>query len=140
MKRDWDLIRVILAHVESETLPEFLADLENQKTWIEGQFFSDYMKNVDEKKKAERIINEHLKLLIDGGYVEGIYVTKGAGCFYQVSIDDPCLTNQGHDLLQAIRSEGLWPKVKSCAKSLGVEISMQTLKGLIPYALKKMTE
>ena len=47
MKRDWDLIRVILAHVESETLPEFLADLENQKKWIEGQFFSEQMKNAD---------------------------------------------------------------------------------------------
>ena len=140
MKRDWDLIRVILAHVESETLPEFLADLENQKTWIEGQFFSEHLKTEDETKKAKRIINEHLRLLLDGGYIEGVYITKGADSFYQVSTGDPCLTNQGHDLLQAIRSEGLWPKIKSCAKSLGIEISMQSLKFLIPYALKELTK
>lgn len=140
MKRDWDLIRVILAHIESETFLEFINDVESQKTWIEGQFFSNYMKNEDEKKKAERIINEHIRLLQDGGYIEGVYVKKGAGVYYQVSISDPCLTNQGHDLLQALRSEGLWPKVRSCAKSLGVEISMQSLRFLIPYALKQMTE
>lgn len=141
MKRDWSLLQVILAHFETETIEKFINDMETPRKWVEGQYFSDKCRELEEDEKAQRIIFEHIRLLIDAGYVDGIDIRGGArGNDYSYGIYNPRLTNEGHDLLQAMRSEGLWPKVKSCAKTLGVEISMQTLKGLIPYALKKMTE
>lgn len=59
------------------------------------------MKNVDEKKKSRENHQRTFKALLDGGYIEGVYITKGSGYFYQLSLADPCLTNQGQDLLQA---------------------------------------
>ena len=139
MKRDWSLLQVILAHFETETIEKFINDMETPRKWVEGQYFSDRCRELEEDEKAQRVIFEHIRLLIDGGFVDGIEIRGGArGNDYSYGIYNPRLTNEGHDLLQAMRSNKLWEKVKGLAQQTGVEISMQTLQYLIPSALKNI--
>ena len=139
MKRDWSLLHVILAHFESETIENFIDDMKEPRKWFEGQYFSDRCKQLSEDEKAQRIIFEHIKLLINAGYVDGIEINGGArGNDYTYAFYNPQLTNEGHDLLQAMRSENLWEKVQETAKKTGIEISIQTLQYLIPSVLKNV--
>ena len=140
MKRDWSLLQVLLAHFESETVEQFLKNMQEPEKWTEGQYFSDHLSGESEDRKAKRIVYEHLRLLADGGYIDGIRITVSLNNQYMVAFSNPRLTNEGHDLLQALRSNGLWEKIKEMAKSKGVELSLTTVKALIPYALKQIFE
>ena len=40
MKLDWNLMRTILAHVEAETIEEFVEDAESMAKWKDGQLLS----------------------------------------------------------------------------------------------------
>lgn len=135
MKRDWNLLHVLLAHFESESIEDFIDDMSKTDRWTEGQYFSDHLKTDVEKRKA--VVYEHLALLSDGAYIKGVELQlndRGYSC----GLFHPRLTNAGHDLLQAMRSDTLWNKVKKAAKEKGIELSIQSLKFLIPFAYKQL--
>lgn len=134
MKRDWNLWRLLLAHVEAETLARYLSEMTEYRQFAEGQFFPEHVKG--ETEKLKRIVFEHLKLLIEAGLIAGVTVDYGIDGKYSYGLHNPRLTNAGHDFLQAMRSDTLWNKVKSAAKEKGLELSISTVKALIPYALK----
>lgn len=67
MKQDWDLLRVLLAAIESETLAAFLKDAEKVEAWKEGQLLSE--RNKAKQNAGLRIVLLHLKMLIDDGMV-----------------------------------------------------------------------
>ena len=140
MKRDWLLIQTLLAHFETETIDRFLSGMKEQTRWIEGQSFSDHLADNSEEQKMKRIVYEHLRLLIDGGYIDGVDVRVSMDNRYMVAIGNPRLTNEGHDLLQALRSDGLWSKIREVAQAKGIELSLATVKAIIPYALKQIFE
>lgn len=140
MKRDWSLLQILLTHFESETVEQFLKNIQEPEKWTEGQYFSDHLSGESEDRKAKRIVYEHLRLLHDGGYVDGVSIVVPMDNQYEVAIGNPRLTNEGHDLLQALRSNGLWSKIKEMAQSKGVELSLATVKALIPYAMKQIFE
>ena len=63
MKLDWNLMRTILAHVEAETIEEFVNDANNLDEWKEGQLLSE-RRNRDQDASI-RVVFSHIKLLID---------------------------------------------------------------------------
>lgn len=89
MRRDDDLIRELLFEAEASDQPYLLAALHLNST------------------KEELNRHKHAVLLCDAGFFQEI----NKGVFR--------ITNQGHDYLDAIRSEGVWKKTKAAASTMG---------------------
>ena len=140
MKRDWSLIRVLLAAIEDGTLHQFLKDCDEQTEWIEGQSISDFADANQKKKETAQIIYEHLWLLKDGGYIDGVSIPVSKQGFSCVPSARPRMTNAGHDLLGTLRSQGLWSKIKEVSKEKGFELGMESLKTIAPIILKKIVD
>ena len=89
MKRNLDLIRVILIKTEGKEVPS---------GWIIPQIegFSD------------EEVAYHIKLLIEANFIDGIDLTTKDG--YQYGIRN--LTWEGHEFLDAGRDDSLWKKAK----------------------------
>ena len=136
MKRDWSLLRVLLAHFESESVESFFNSCEPK--WAEGQFFPDRIKAKDESERFKAVVTEHLKQLVERGLVEGVKVDRYADNNSYVVFTNPRLTSDGYDLLEAIRSDTLWAKVKETAKSSGIGLTIATVKAIIPVAVKSL--
>ena len=81
MKLDWNLMRVILAHVESETIKEFLNDANSLSEWKEGQLLSD--RRDQKQEPSVRVVYSHIKLLAKGGYIEGLHVQESLDVFFR---------------------------------------------------------
>ncbi len=97
MKRDPDLIREILLKVEQSTEPLSLDDLN----------FSNYSPNE---------VYYHGNLLIEVGYLVGrSQYDEGQSRFLLIRR----LTWQGHDFIEAARSETVWKKAKEKMLPLG---------------------
>jgi len=139
MKRDWELLREQLLAIEEDR--DFhagvLGGLSDAPKWLDGQSEADFVKAMKEHQKATARVFGHLELLIDNGYVDGVSLDRaGDNFFYR--LDDPRLTMDGHDLLDTMRSEPLWDKIKSTAKTKGIELTFDTIKGLAALALKSL--
>jgi hypothetical protein len=107
MKRDLDLIRQILLHIESG--PEYDGSREFYYTAPEEMGLTDCM--------PEEFVC-HCTLLIEGGYIDG-----AATAVSQVVVRR--LTLEGHDFLDDIRDPSIWKQVKARLGTLpGVAISI----------------
>lgn len=108
MKRNWDTIREILTKVEACTLPTEMVRL------------SDFPK----ERAAET--SYHMQLLIEAGLVQGQIVgTIGP------EIKDffgQRLTWEGHEFLDAIRSDTVWQKTKKIFTEQGVAMTFELVK------------
>ena len=94
-------MRTILAHVEAETIEEFVNDANNLDEWKEGQLLSE-RRNRDQDASI-RVVFSHIKLLVDSGYIEGLYVTESADGHFQIGIAaNPSLTLDGYSLLETV--------------------------------------
>ena len=112
MKLDWNLMRTILAHVEAETIEEFVNDANNLDEWKEGQLLSE-RRNRDQDASI-RVVFSHIKLLVDSGYIEGLYVTESADGHFQIGIAaNPSLTLDGYSLLETVRTKGVRRQTQS---------------------------
>lgn len=138
MKQDWDLLRVLLACIEAETIEGFLKDAEQVEKWKEGQLLSK--RNAGKQDAGLRVVLLHLKMLIDDGMVTGIDVHFTTFCHgYCYSFyEEPLLTSKGYKLLATLRSEGAWDKMKDLAKSKGIELTFDTVQMLASTVIKKM--
>ena len=109
-------MRTILAHVEAETIEEFVNDANNLDEWKEGQLLSE-RRNRDQDASI-RVVFSHIKLLVDSGYIEGLYVTESADGHFQIGIAaNPSLTLDGYSLLETVRTKGFVDKLKAIAKA-----------------------
>ena len=104
MKRDMDLIRLILLDVEGET-------------------------DVDLSSYSEEEIGYHNWLLIDAGFVEGLDV-KGYGDRYNNAIITS-LNWEGHDFLDAARDSGIWNKAKENLGAQFATVSIEVIKAVL---------
>jgi len=116
MKRNLTLVRNILIDVE-ECPP--------------GQIIQGFTyDNVD-----PMIIAEHVRLLIDEGYLEGDVVRQlGSSQFAYVVTG---MTWDGHEFLANAKNDTVWKKVIADAEAKGSSISMTVLNGLLTQAAKK---
>ncbi|MDP9902363.1 DUF2513 domain-containing protein [Variovorax ginsengisoli] len=141
MKRDWDLLREQLLAIEEDKdfKTVILGEIADEPRWLDGQPEVDYIQIMTKYQKAESRIFGHLEMLVDNGYVEGLFLSRSAGgSSFSYGLADPRLTMAGHDLLDTMRSAPLWEKIKTTAKTKGVELTFDTIKGLAGFALKSL--
>lgn len=112
MKRDMDLIRLLLLRVESGEPPDGI------------------------ELYSEAAIIYHDAQLIEAGLIRGI-VRKDANGLPSgaVALD---LTWAGHEFLAAARSQTVWKKTMGKLKELGLDVSLTTLKEFLGSQAKEM--
>ena len=102
MKREMDLIRLLLIQVESGEKPEAM---------------SDY---------TEEQILYHCELAIEAGLLDGKVLRGGPGGVVSARLRK--LTWEGHEFLDAARSETIWNQAKETVKKTGGSWTMEGLK------------
>lgn len=139
MKRDWDLLREQLLAIEEDKdfRTAILGAVPDKPEWTDNKTEAEYVAALTEYRKAETRIMGHLEMLVDNGYVDGVMIRRGSGGF-SYGLTSPRLTMAGHDLLDTMRSEPLWEKIKSMAKTKGIELTFDTIKSLAGFALKSL--
>lgn len=125
MIRDWDTIRNILEKIEDETLFEFLKEVETEVRF----------KKTDKRFRYELI--EHLRLLAEAGYIQGVKVHSATPEKVEYSISTPSMTMEGYDLLEVLRSKTVWASVKDRLKAAGIGITAEAVKIALQSALKQ---
>lgn len=115
MKRDWDYIRDLLLAIESE---EDIYSRQNGK--------------------EKNIFIYHLQLLTEKGYIIGPSVGTYMNGSKHVNPVEPRLSMEGHDLLDTLRSKGLWERIKAGSKERGIELTFESIKIAAAHFLPKM--
>ena len=116
MKRDWEIIRAILLAVE-EKPPNVRAD------------------ETDVPNYPKEIVREHIRLLSDAGYIDAKVLSSS---FIAEAAIIRGITLTGYDLLDTIRSNSLWEKIKTTAQQKGLELTFDVVKQLGVFALKSI--
>lgn len=114
MKRNWETIRELLTKVEECTLPTDMVRL--------GSF---------PPERAEEI-SYHMTLLIEAGLVNG-QVSKTIGPEVKDFFAQR-LTWEGHEFLDAIRSDTVWQKTKKTFVDQGVSMTFDLVKAVAKEA------
>lgn len=132
-------MRVILAHIESETIKEFLNDANSLSEWKEGQLLSN--RRDQKQDPSVRVVYSHIKLLAKGDYIEGLHVQQSLDGFFDIGISaNPSLTLDGYALLETLRTNGFVDKLRAFAKEKSVPLTFETFKlvsaALLPTLLK----
>ncbi|MFU1636480.1 DUF2513 domain-containing protein [Aeromonas veronii] len=111
MKRDWDMVRLILTKLE---------ELPNTDSYLTlGDFAST-------DPERAYVISYHVSLLMSAGLVNGqMSATLGRG---PKNFSASRLTWEGHEFLDAIRSESVWNKTKETFASRGIEMTFDLIK------------
>jgi hypothetical protein len=133
MKRDWDLIRKQLTDIEEER--DVLADLETKPERADQQW-EKYEQQIKAFNAVEGRIAGCLEMLIENGYIDGLYVTRSRDGQFSYGQNNPRLTMTGHDLLATMRSTSVLESIKSAAKKKRVELTFETIKALETVVLK----
>ena len=120
MKRDMDLVREILTSIEDSqvAIPGW-----DPQTLVVGAL------------KPEAEVGYHVGLLQDAGYVTAIETTsmgRNHRTFLGVK-----MTWEGHEFLDAVRSDTVWAAVKQKAAEQGGSLPLEIVKMLANALLKK---
>lgn len=116
MKRDWDFIREILTDIEGG---------------------SDLLKKYGNTNNEEKMLY-HVRLLSEEGCVLGITAKQGLGGDWVWSSANERLSWSGHDILETLRSQTVWEKIKERSKETGIELTTDSIKVLGAWALKTL--
>ena len=112
MKRDMDLVRWILLHVEAMD--------------PDGTTLFAYPDAYDSDATYE-----HVRLLESAGYVTANYEMGNPP-----GIHGMMLTWVGHDLVDSIRDESIWSEIKNKISSVSGSVSIDVLKALAAQAVR----
>lgn len=117
MKRDWELVRAILAKVE---------ETESTQSTVNPNEFLGY---------SEELVSYHIYILEQSGLIE-------ATC--SKSLNNPmfCLarsiTWNGHEFLDKIRNDTIWKKIKAKASEKSIDLSFDTIKSIATAILTQV--
>jgi hypothetical protein len=116
MKRDLNLVRMILLDIESSP---------------PGQPISGF--TYDGRSKAE--ILEHVELLLDANFIDGQMIPgnmgQPEGCMVMR------MTWDGQEFLAKAKNDTVWKKVFAQAEEKGMSASLVVINGLLEAAAKK---
>jgi hypothetical protein len=117
MKRNWDVIRKILLKIE---------DLPPGGSIHSSHLVTD---EIDEWNVAHQMF-----ILKQGGFIEGNCLDTGRGhtCIART------LTWEGQELLDKIRSESIWQKIKETAREKRVDLTIDVVKGIASMVLAQI--
>lgn len=105
MTRNWEIIREILLRLESTNTPNANVNANS----------------FDESPEQEVAYN--MRLLSEAGYIEARIMSSSSGDGKINAALALRLTNAGHDLLDTIRNESVWNKVKEKFTSNGLDMT-----------------
>lgn len=108
MKRDMDLVRLLLLRLAGEDVNEDIA------------------------KYGERQVNYHELLLLEAELVQGVKVDRADG-WSRPYLN--CLSWKGQEFLDSIRSPSIWSEVKSRASKIGA-FTIPIIQTLAAEAIK----
>lgn len=109
MKRDWDVIREVLIEVEGLDGPA-----RDRKIYGLGDGYAS-----EDASKSE-----HALLLWKAGFLAGIDASTNSG----PALISPDLTWEGHELLDTLRSNSVWERIKATARDKGIELTFDAVK------------
>lgn len=118
MKRDWDLIRRILLAAEAAPAGQRL-----NAAAFPGE--------------DPATLFEHVRLLVDRGFLDAALSPSRSGAGGGVFVIHRLIWN-GHDLLDQMKSETWWAKVKAMMAERGVSMSFELLAELAVPAAKRL--
>lgn len=117
MKRDWEVVRLLLIELEKEES-------------LSGHLMPGGIKGYD-----PQLVSYHIKLIGEAGLAEvSCHQALGVEPFYIAH----SLTWQGHEFLDSIRESGLWNRIKASARQKGIEMSMETIRLIASSVLKQI--
>lgn len=116
MKRDMDLVRLILLEMENRD-----PALPDPNVIIEGYTFEE--------------IQFHTKLLIEQNFIEGNFRKHPNG---KIQCFPLSLTWQGYDFLDAARDNSVWLKAKKTISEKTQSVSFELLKAVLVQISKDM--
>lgn len=123
MKRDMELIRKILFHIEDNYKPG--------EGWLREISIEGY---------THETICEHILLAYEARLIQNI---KDVSTFSRKNYWVGNLSNEGYDLLEAIRADTTWNKTKTVIKEKGLPMVINTIKtissAIITAATKGVT-
>ncbi len=118
MKRNWDVIRNLLIDIESIT------------------YSDSYNLDSSELNDQNGIIKvEMADLLLAKGFFTGErteYLDGG------LSLNNLKLTWDGHELLDTLRDQNVWSRIKEISKEKGVDITFESIKVMLGLALTSL--
>ena len=118
MKRDWDVVRAVLLAVEARTADS-------------REVTSDDIAGVEPDVAAY-----HMWLLINAGFAEGGGRDLDAmGPPYAFVLR---LTWPGHELLDEMRADTTWNKIKDTAREKGIELTFESIKALARFLIEQI--
>ena len=107
MKREWDLVRSVLLRLEGAPAGTMV---------MATDFGPDY---------DDQIVSYHMAMMKDAGLIDA-RVMVGQGVYMRgIAL---ALKWEGHEFLDGIRKDESWDKVKSTAKSKGVDRTFDVIK------------
>lgn len=110
MQRNWDVIRRILLAVEALPGPD-------------DEINSEHFNGL-----APPVAAYHMRLLMDAGLAEGGGRASVPGADEWRFINS--LTWAGHELLDSVRRDSVWNKVRTIARNKGVDLTFDVVKTL----------
>lgn len=134
MKRDWKLIKTILAKVEAERLAEFL----DQAKEIDYDT-EDLTAERNRAQELEAVVAGHLLLLTESGFIVGIKVTNLQKGNVSYSMSSPRLTMDGHDLLEILRTDKTWNRITKAIKETGCALTITAIKTFTEEFIKSVS-
>jgi DNA-binding transcriptional ArsR family regulator len=114
MKRDMDLIREILLQMESSN---------NTDDWAK----------INIADVSKETISYHIKLLYQAGLIEALDASDSANFEWIAK----SITWEGHEFLEAARTNSNWQKAKKIITSKGVSLSFEALKIALSFLMKE---
>lgn len=105
MKRDWELVRLILTTLEEQAPKDDHLHAEKLPGYERSEVFY------------------HFQILSEARLIE----MRGSSPMIAVALR---LTWDGHEFLDKIRNEETWNKIKTTARAKGVELSIDVIKQL----------
>lgn len=117
MKRDWDLVRRIM--VDLESLP---ANGELDAGNVEGY--------------EKPVVAYHMEMMQEAGLIKGISVSTFVGLDFIAQ----SLTWEGHELLNKIRQDTTWKKIKGWATAKGLDLTIDVIKAGAAAWMKSQLE
>lgn len=119
MKRDMDLVRLILLKIEEDYVSTALYDLK-----IDGY--------------DKETIAYHCKILHEAGFISDYSAKYASNELYLFGVGS--LTWEGHELLDKVRDNSRWANIKSIIKGKALPFSIDVLKSVATTLIAAATE
>lgn len=105
MIKNWEIIRAILLRLEASCVPN---------TTIHAQEIEGF---------PEQEVAYNMRLLNNAGFINATIRDSNTGNGHITFAIAKSLTNTGHELLDTIRNESVWSKVKDACKTKGLDMT-----------------